>query len=128
MEEALRFEGPGTYGLLRRASDEIALPSGRVTPAGSVILPSPYLADHDPQKFPDPGRFDMHRPNLRDHLAFGHGPHYRLGANLARMELQEALRALAVHRPRLRPATSLDEVTWTDSALSYRPQHLLVTT
>ena len=38
--------------------------------------------------------FDPYRPNSKDHLAFGHGPHYCIGANLARMELQESLKVL----------------------------------
>ncbi|MGV9383562.1 cytochrome P450 [Nonomuraea sp. NPDC003707] len=127
VEEVLRFDAPGNPGLLRRATADIALPSGQVIPAGATFQPSQYLADHDPGKFPEPGQFDLHRSNIRDHLAFGYGPHYCLGANLARMELQEALSALVTRLPELRPAIALDEVLWTDDSLSYRPLHLHVT-
>ncbi|MFF4622743.1 cytochrome P450 [Nonomuraea jabiensis] len=77
----------------------------------------------------DPLRFDIHRfddaqPN--PHLAFGHGPHYCLGANLARMELQEAFRALVTGLPGLRAREDLADVRWSDGASVYRPRRLLV--
>ena len=53
-------------------------------------------ANRDERQFPDPYRFDVGRtPN--QHLAFGHGPHFCLGANLARWELRAVFRELAPH-------------------------------
>ncbi|MBB2749227.1 UNVERIFIED_ORG: cytochrome P450 [Microbispora rosea subsp. rosea] len=127
VEEILRFDGPGSYGLLRLATDDIVVQSGVIS-AGRVVLPNPYAADHDPSVFPDPGRFDIRRfttAGASPHLAFGHGPHYCLGANLARMELQEGLRALVKRLPNLRPVTALHEVEWTADG-NHRPIRLPV--
>ncbi|MBX6381405.1 MAG: cytochrome P450 [Microbispora sp.] len=127
VEEILRFDGPGSYGLLRLATDDIVVASG-VIPAGRVMLPNPYAADHDPSVFPDPGRFDIRRfttAGVSPHLAFGHGPHYCLGANPARMELQEGLRTLVKRLPNLRPVTALSEVEWTADG-NHRPARLPV--
>ncbi|MEU4576147.1 cytochrome P450 [Nonomuraea sp. NPDC023979] len=128
VEEALRYEGPGANGVLRRAREDITLPSGKL-PEGSVVLASPSAANHDPHAFTNPARFDIRRYTdsaTRAHLAFGHGPHYCLGANLARMELQESLRALLDRLPALRPAIDLDEVPWTVEATTHRPVKLLL--
>jgi cytochrome P450 len=53
---------------------------------------------------PDPDRFDVHREQTVPHLAFSGGAHYCLGAPLARLEGEVALRVLAERAPRLRPA------------------------
>jgi cytochrome P450 len=128
VEEILRYEGPGGNGLLRLVTEDVEL-SGGTIPAGTVVLPNPAAANHDPSAFDDPSRFDIRRfagatPNPQ--LAFGHGPHYCLGANLARMELQEAFRALVGRLPGLRPQEDLAAVRWTDDGLIHRPRRLLV--
>ncbi|MEV5738620.1 cytochrome P450 [Microbispora rosea] len=128
VEEILRHEGPGGNGLLRRVTEDVELSAGTV-PAGTVVLPNPAAANHDPSVFDDPWRFDIRRfagPTPDPHLAFGHGPHYCLGANLARMELQEAFRALVTRLPRLRPREDPASVRWTDDGLIHRPRRLLV--
>ncbi|GAA3262485.1 cytochrome P450 [Nonomuraea helvata] len=128
VEEILRYEGPGGNGLLRLVTEDIEL-SGGVIPAGSVVLPNPSGANHDPAAFAEPQQFDIRRfaaSTVNPHLAFGHGPHYCLGANLARMELQEAFRALATRLPGLRAQEDLATLRWTDDGLIYRPVRLLV--
>ncbi|TDD20839.1 cytochrome P450 [Nonomuraea diastatica] len=128
VEEILRCEGPGGNGLLRLVTEEIEL-SGGTIPAGTVVLPNPAGANHDPSAFDDPRRFDTRRfavPSPNPHLAFGHGTHYCLGANLARMELQEALRALVTRLPGLRAQDDLPTVRWTGDGLIHRPVRLLV--
>ena len=50
-------------------------------------------ANRDPDLFPDPDLFDPRRANARQQLAFAHGPHYCLGAHLARLETRIAARA-----------------------------------
>ncbi|RVX43761.1 cytochrome P450 [Nonomuraea polychroma] len=129
VEEILRCEGPGGNGLLRRVTEDLDLSDGTI-PAGTVVLPNPTAANHDPSAFDDPLRFDIQRfagsPAPNAHLAFGHGTHYCLGANLARMELQEAFRALATRLPGLHAQEDLSTVRWSDDGLIYRPLRLLV--
>jgi cytochrome P450 len=69
-----------------------------------------WAANRDPERFPDPDRFEIERPNAREHLAFGGGTHLCLGAHLARMEAQEALGALVARAPKLELVS--DEIAW----------------
>jgi cytochrome P450 len=127
-EEVLRSEGPG-YGLFRLVTADLPVRSGTI-PAGTVVLPNPYAANHDPRAFPDPDTFDIRRftdPALPSHVTFGHGPHYCLGANLARMEVQEALRAIVTRLPELRLTIDPAEVAWTNDGLLHRPVRLSAT-
>jgi cytochrome P450 len=102
VEEILRFEPPDDGGMLRRSVCPVQLPSGQLE-AGTIVLPSMCAANRDPAAFDDPDRFDITRsPN--PHLTFGAGPHYCLGANIARIQLQEALYALLGRLPDLRLA------------------------
>ena len=69
---------------------------GQPIPDGDMVVLWYPSANRDERQFPDPYRFDITRaPN--QHLAFGHGPHFCLGANLARWELRAVLRELAGH-------------------------------
>ncbi|TDD33688.1 cytochrome P450 [Nonomuraea terrae] len=130
IEEILRYDGPGSPGLLRHLTAELRLPSGTVVPAGAVVLSHLQAANHDPDAFGDPERFDITRyapgTATRPHLAFGHGAHVCLGQALARMELQEALSALILRIPWLRPAIPLEDVEWTTQGLTYQPVRLPV--
>ncbi|MEZ0073766.1 cytochrome P450 [Planotetraspora sp. GP83] len=130
VEEILRFDGPPASAFMRRITADTDLPSGGSLSAGTVVMPNLNAANHDPQAFPEPGRFDIHRftdhhPN--PHVAFGYGPHRCLAASLARVELTEAIRALVTQRPTLSLTTSPESVTWTDG-LVYRPVAMHVTT
>jgi cytochrome P450 len=73
-------------------------------PAGHRVTVLLGAANRDPDVFPDPARFDVTRANAREHLAFSAGIHYCLGAGLARLEGEVALRALTERFPRLRVA------------------------
>jgi cytochrome P450 len=91
VEECLRFDGP--IGATLRILHEDAEFSGVRIPKDSRVLAMLESANRDPEKFPDPERFDVGRtPN--EHLSFGGGVHHCLGAHLARMEAQEAIGAL----------------------------------
>ena len=59
-------------------------------------------ANRDPEFFPDPDRFDVHRENARRHVAFAHGPHVCIGMHLARLEALTAARRLFERLPGLR--------------------------
>ena len=71
-------------------------------PAGTPVQLLLAAANRDPQVFPDPERLDWDRPNASRHLAFAAGPHYCLGASLARLEIAETFAALAERFPDLR--------------------------
>ena len=60
-------------------------------PAGSYVEVSVSAANHDPEQFPDPERFDIMRPRADRHVAFGFGIHRCVGAHLAHAELSVML-------------------------------------
>ncbi|WP_242438994.1 cytochrome P450 family protein [Streptomyces sp. CB00455] len=94
VEEALRIEPPASYGLLRFAVEDIDMGEGVVIPQGDPILVSFGSAGRDPQVHgADAERFDVTRETRGQHLSFGFGTHYCLGATLARAEC-----AIAVQR------------------------------
>ncbi len=103
VEEILRWTSPVLQFARTAARDtEIA---GTTIKAGEVVGIWYPSANRDPAAFTDPDRFDITRePNY--HLAFGHGPHFCLGANLARWELRALFNELARRNilQRLQPA------------------------
>lgn len=121
VEEVLRYQGP-SQRLLRTTTEPIEL-SGCVIPAGATVLLALGSANRDEQRFPRPDDFDMARPNIREHLAFGGGPHVCIGAALARQELRIALEAiLRTFEDIACPA--LGELEWIDSLVSYTVRKL----
>jgi cytochrome P450 len=101
VEEVLRHDSP--VQITGRTSRGATL-GGREVPAGQRVTVLLGAANRDPGVFPDPARFDVTRANARDHLAFSGGVHYCLGAGLARLEAEVALRALTERFPALRVA------------------------
>ncbi|GAB2745733.1 cytochrome P450 [Streptomyces bullii] len=99
VEELLRYDSPVQL-MLRRARHELDL-AGRTIAAGQVVLLVCGAANRDPAVFPDPHVLDFQRPGGR-HVAFGHGPHFCLGAALARLEGAITLEALLTRLPDLR--------------------------
>jgi cytochrome P450 len=88
VEECLRFDGP--IVLTVRILRENTRFGDRWLPKDAQVMAMLAAANRDPAHFPDPDRFDVGRtPN--DHLAFGGGVHFCLGAHLARMEAQVAI-------------------------------------
>jgi hypothetical protein len=108
VEECLRFEGP--IGMTIRVLHEEAEFGGYRVPRDTEMWAMLWAANRDPERFPDPDRFDVARPNARDHLGFGGGAHLCLGAHLARMEAQEALGALVLRTRRLE--LGCDRIEW----------------
>jgi cytochrome P450 len=92
VEEMLRFTSPVETGTERYTKEHVTI-SGTTIPKGCMVLAAIASANRDDRQFSDPDKFDIARePNK--HLAFGLGPHYCLGAPLARLEAQIAIAAL----------------------------------
>jgi hypothetical protein len=83
VEEFLRYDSPIQHQT-RVAAEDFEL-SGRSIKAGQRVMPFLGAANRDPEQFPDPDRLDLER-NPNKHLAFGYGPHFCVGAPLARLE------------------------------------------
>ncbi|AVT29216.1 hypothetical protein C6361_06635 [Plantactinospora sp. BC1] len=100
LEEALRF-GPAIDGWLRVTLRPVTI-GGVTIPAGQRCLLLVGAANRDPATFTGPDRFDPDRDDVKDHLSFGYGPHFCIGAALARLEARIALVRLAEAIPGLR--------------------------
>lgn len=100
IEESLRLE-PSASVVDRYATADLHL-GGAPVRKGDLVRVSIAGANRDPAIFPGPDRFDVHRDNAADHLAFAHGPHFCFGAHLARLETRTALTALLEQAPGLR--------------------------
>jgi cytochrome P450 len=92
VEEVLRLTTP-TANMWRKAKQTSVL-GGVEIPKDSMMLLRFASANRDEKVFPDPDRFDVRRENASEHLAFGHGVHFCIGAMLARKEMNVAFRKL----------------------------------
>ncbi len=92
VEEVLRLTSP-TQNMWRVAARDVEL-GGVEIAKGSFLLLRYGSANRDESVFPDPDRFDVGRENASEHLAFGHGIHFCVGASLARKELEIGFRTL----------------------------------
>ncbi|CAL9351623.1 cytochrome P450 [Streptomyces sp. enrichment culture] len=95
-------------GLLRLAIEDIDV-DGQTVRAGDAVVFSTSVINRDESVYPDPDALDWHRP-ARHHVAFGFGIHQCLGQNLARAELEIALRTLFERLPALRLAAPAEEI------------------
>ena len=103
VEETLRYDAPVQFtGRVARGGMRVGPVSA---PDGAVLMLLLAATGRDPDAFAEPDRFDIRRPGT-NHLAFAAGPHFCLGAPLARLEATIALRAFAarVTDPELDPA------------------------
>jgi cytochrome P450 len=92
VEESLRLE-PAAAVVDRYATRDASI-GGADVRRGDLVTVSLAGANRDPAVFPEPDRYDIRRPNSARHLAFARGPHFCLGAHLARLEATTALAAL----------------------------------
>jgi len=92
VEEMLRYESPSQH-TGRLAPDDVEM-GGRLIRKGQAVMAVMAAANRDPERFPDPDRFDVARTDNR-HLAFGYAAHFCFGAALARVEGQEVFEAIA---------------------------------
>lgn len=128
VEELLRYviiSGSGFIPLARITREEVRL-GGVTIPAGETVLPSFNVANRDPAAFDHPDRLDVGRVP-KAHLGFGAGAHHCLGAQLARMELQEAFRGLLERLPGLRMTRPMSELEFREGQAIASMRELLVT-
>ncbi len=100
VEESMRWE-PAVQSCMRWATQDVEVRGVRIA-KGETVHCLLGAANRDPAHFSDPDRFDPERPNSRDHLAFGAGRHFCLGASLARIEAGQALTRAFARLPGLR--------------------------
>ena len=125
VEEMLRF-----HTILQFKGERVALEDvevgGQLIRKGEGVLALINAANRDPEKFPDPDKFDIHR-NPRHHVAFGFGVHQCLGQPLARVELQSVFSLLFQRLPTLELAVPLEKLDFNAAAAVYGLHSLPVT-
>lgn len=124
VDEFLRYDSPLETSTLRVATQEMTL-GGATVAAGEVVLISLLSANRDQRRFTDPDTFDPRRAD-NQHLAFGHGIHYCLGAPLARAEAQIGLGMLLRRHPKMTLTVEPTTVTWRPGLLLRGPVTLPV--
>jgi cytochrome P450 len=92
VEEMLRWDPP-IQCTMRRATHDLSF-HGQTSVKDQWVAPMWAAANRDPDVFPEPDAFDIDRPNVRNHMGFGHGIHFCVGSELARMETRIAFDAL----------------------------------
>ncbi|MFE7602995.1 cytochrome P450 [Streptomyces sp. NPDC057494] len=111
VEETLRWDSPVSYFPFRYPTRDLTV-DGTLIPRGTPVLAGYSAAGRDTTAHgPDADRFDITRTTAAKHLSLGHGPHYCLGAPLARMEAAIALEALFTRFPDLDLAVPEAELT-----------------
>ncbi|MDG4824095.1 cytochrome P450 [Asanoa sp. WMMD1127] len=119
VEELLRWCGPQLLTIPRQAQEDLHL-GGELIHKGDRVTAVLAAANRDPRAFTDPDRFDVRRAQ-NPHLSFAHGPHFCLGAPLARVQTEVALTALFERYPHLTlvgaPQRIPDPATWRLPAL-----------
>jgi pentalenolactone synthase len=127
VEEILRLgtfhDGPG---MPRYAHADIELDGVHIAKGDAVLL-AIGAANRDESVFPDPERMDLGREHPTNHLSFGHGARYCIGAVLARIELTAVFERLFTRFPGLRLAVPVEELRWRTSLLTGGLDHLPVT-
>ncbi|MFJ2202737.1 cytochrome P450 [Streptomyces violaceusniger] len=110
VEELLRYTHPNQMAIRRFPTEPIEI-GGTPIPAGDTVMLCLASAHRDPERYPSPDAFDIHRED-KGHLALGQGMHYCLGAPLARMEIQIALHTLLHRFPQLDLAVPAQQLRW----------------
>lgn len=110
IEEILRFEAPVKVSTHRFLKEDLEL-ADQTLPAGTCVLAIIGAANRDPQVYKEPNVFKIDR-NHNPHLAFGGGSHFCLGAHLARLELQMAVRHLTPYLAQMQLAIPEPQSLW----------------
>lgn len=110
VDEFLRFEGPIHFSTIRYTAEPARIGDVQI-PAGEFVYVAVAAANHDPAYVTEPDRLDIGR-DASQHLGFGHGAHFCVGAPLARMEATVAFSALLQRFPDLRLAGQYSDLVW----------------
>ncbi|MFI0464412.1 cytochrome P450 [Saccharopolyspora sp. 5N102] len=122
-EELMRYLPLGFVGGLPRYAKEDVELGGVTIRAGEPVVVDIRSANRDEAVFADGDRLDLSRVD-NAHFGFGHGPHFCIGAQLARLMLQVGLRTLLARLPGLRFAGDEDDVVWGEGMILYSPSRL----
>ncbi|WP_327236073.1 cytochrome P450 [Streptomyces sp. NBC_01317] len=122
VEELMRFIPLGVAGGFARYATEDIEVGGVLVRKGEPVLVAIGPANRDPRRFENPHEVRLDR-KANQHLGFGHGVHHCLGAQLARLELHEALHALVTKMPGLRV---VGEIEWKDQMIVRAPRRMTV--
>lgn len=114
VEELWRWIPSFRHGvpMIRWAAEDVELTGGVVVPKGDPVLPEHQVANRDESVFPDGWELDFHREAPAPHLSLAWGSHRCLGARLASLEVETALRSLLERFPALKLQVAPDEVGW----------------
>jgi cytochrome P450 len=113
IEEILRYDSPVERTTWRWAAQDVLL-CGQLIPRGSIVQAVLGSANRDPKRFEDADTFDINRSENR-HLSMGLGPHFCLGAALARLEGRVAISTLLKRLPLLRLAMPAKQLRWRET-------------
>jgi cytochrome P450 len=126
VDELLRYAGAAQLAIRRFTTEPVEI-GGTVIPAHETIMVVLPSADRDPDRFVDPDLLNFARPDAHTSLAFGHGIHHCLGARLAHLEIEMALRTLLHRLPNLRLAVPIEQLHWREMFRGRGPVELPVT-
>jgi cytochrome P450 len=110
VEELLRYDSPVERAITRLAATDVEL-GGQPISRGDFVIPVIGAANRDGETFPDADVLKLARADSK-HVGFGRGPHFCLGAPLARLETEIAITTLLRRLPGLRLAISPDDLHW----------------
>ena len=110
VEELIRYSPPVLFATTRYAREDLEI-AGTQIPQGEPVLAAIGSANHDPTKFEQPETLMLDRAN-NQHVGFGSGMHYCLGAPLARLESSIAFQVLFERLPKLQLAIDPEKLRW----------------
>jgi cytochrome P450 len=122
VEEMLRLLSITELTTARVAKEDLEI-GGVAIAAGEGVFPSTLAANHDPDVFERPGELDITR-EARKHVAFGHGRHLCLGADLSRLELQIVFSTLPRRLPSMELAVPFEDIHYREGGLVYGVEKL----
>ncbi|HEX6352592.1 cytochrome P450 [Actinophytocola sp.] len=126
VEELLRYVPINTAAMFARYALEDVWVGDTLVRRGDPVLAAIHAANRDPEVFENPEEIDLTR-KTNPHITFGHGPHHCIGAQLARLELQEALAELLTRFPTLELADGPEGVRWKFGVIVRGPATMKIT-